>query len=483
MGLRVNTNQSSLTALRMLQNSDKSLQTSLQRLSTGLRINKAADDPSGLVISEQLRAQVNSLQQASHNAQNAANLVNTGEAALQEVNTLLIQIRESAVFALNTGGSSAEQVDAEQDAVDNAIAAIDRIAATTRFATRHLLNGESGFNIRSKSTEISDLNPISVSWDPRTSDTSFSLTVTQNASQATLSAVGGSGIVASGGPLTLRVTGGLGTEDITVPSGGTLTVFQEAVNLLRSHTGIYASAGMLYSEEFGSDEMIRIEQVGGTGTFSGAGGGVLGQGQFVDDTGVDVAATINGVNVNSEGNKISVVSNIFSGQINMTPGHAAGAYSFTIRESGLTFQLSNQGRGTDRAVIGLPALYSNNLGRHEATTGGVTSFGFLSTVSAGGPNDLVNDPTNALKIIDVAIDQISDVRAFLGAFVNDNVDPAIRELAVHMENLSASESTIRDLDFAAETANLTKQQILFQSGISVIAQANAIPQSVIQLLQ
>ena len=435
------------------------------------------------MISEQLRAQINSLQQASRNAQDASNLINTGEAALAEMNTLLISIRESGVFALNSGGASVEQINAEQDAVDNAIEAIDRIAATTRFATRHLLNGESGFNIRSQSTEISDLNPISVSWDPRSSETSFSLLVTQNASQATLSAVGGTGVVASGGAVTLRMTGGLGTEDISIPSGATLTVFQDAVNLLRGNTGVYASGGMLYSEEFGSEEMIRIEQVSGSGRFTGAGGAITANGEFTDDAGVNVSATINGVPVNAVGNKISVVSNIYSGSIIMEPLHAAGTYSFTIRDSGLLFQLSNQARASDQAVIGLPALYSNNLGRHETTSGGVTEFGFLSSLGSGGANDLLTDPGNALKIIDTAIDQVSDVRAFLGAFVNDSVEPSIRELAVHIENLSASESTIRDLDFATETAELTKNQILFQSGISVIAQANAIPQSVIQLLQ
>ncbi|MCA8962802.1 MAG: flagellin, partial [Planctomycetes bacterium] len=138
---------------------------------------------------------------------------------------------------------------------------------------------------------------------------------------------------------------------------------------------------------------------------------------------------------------------------------------------------------TDQATIGLPSIYSNVLGRATTTTSGITRFGYLSSVSAGGPNDLFNDPGNALRIVDVAIDQISDMRAFLGAFTNDNIEPALRELSVHIENLSASESSIRDLDFAEETAQLAKTQVLYQAGLSVIAQANAIPQGVLQLLQ
>ena len=141
MGLRVNTNVPSLTALRMVNQNDQNLATSLRRLSTGLRINVASDDPSGLVISEQLRAQISSLSQASENAQNASNLLQTAEGALSEVNSLLIGIRESLIYALNTGGASNEQISAEQDSVDQALEAIDRIASTSRFATRGLLNG------------------------------------------------------------------------------------------------------------------------------------------------------------------------------------------------------------------------------------------------------------------------------------------------------------------------------------------------------
>ena len=232
MGLRINTNIPSLTALRMLKTSDRNLSVSLERLSTGLRINRAADDPSGLVISEQLRAQISSLQQAAENASNASNLLNTAEASLDEVSALLIQIRESAIYALNTGGASIEQIIAEQDSVDQAIEAIDRIAATTRFATRSLLNGESAFNVRSQSPSILDLNPISVTFDQTTSETTFDLTVNQGASQATFSATGG-GVVASGGSVTLRVTGNEGTEDLTIPSGATVSAFESSINLLR----------------------------------------------------------------------------------------------------------------------------------------------------------------------------------------------------------------------------------------------------------
>ncbi|MEE8141985.1 MAG: flagellin, partial [Planctomycetota bacterium] len=459
------------------------LATSLKRLATGLRINEASDDPSGLVISEQLRAQIASLKQASENAQNANNLLSTTEAALAEVNSLLIQIREAAVFASNTGGASAEQINAEQDAVDQAIEAIDRIAATTRFASRQLLNGQSGFNIRNVASAITDLTPISMTFDQRSSQTTFSLVLNQNASQGLLSAVGASGMVASGGNLVLRVTGELGTEDISLATGATSATFANAINILRGNTGIYASGGVLYSEEFGSDAVVRVDKVGGSGAWSGGGGTVNNIGDFVDDLGVDAAGALNGVSARGQGNSLSVVSSVFTGSLEMSALSTPGTYTFTVRNSGLLFQLSDRAVPSDQAIIGLPNVYSNVLGRRESTTSGITQFGYLSTLTSGGKNDLLTTPGNAIKIIDVAINQISDIRAFLGAFSNDNIEPALRELSVHIENLTASESTIRDLDFAAETAELTKNQVLFQAGISVLAQANAIPQAVIQLLQ
>ncbi|MFN0056821.1 MAG: flagellin [Planctomycetota bacterium] len=484
MGLRINTNLPSMTALRRLNFADQNLQRSLERLSTGLRINRAADDPSGLIISEQLRAQISSLKQATENAQNATNLLNTTEAALTEVNTLLIKIRDAAIYALNTGGASAEQIEAEQGSVDQALEAIDRIAATTRFATRNLLNGDAGFNVRSKPTQISDLNPISVVFDQRSSETTFSLVVTRAASQAVMSAVGGSGLVASGGPVVLRVTGSFGTEDVALPSGATLTTFRESLNLMRGNLGIYASGSSLFSEDFGSDAVIRVEQVGGTGRFSGAGGVVNPTtNAFADDYGTDAAASLNGVAVRANGNHLSVVSNIFTGAMDLAQGAGTGTFEFTIRESGLKFQISNHAGNADQAIVGLPSVYSNVLGRQSTTTGNVTQFGFLSTITSGAANDLFNDPGNALRIIDVAINQISSMRAYIGAFTNDNIEPTLRELAVHIENLAASESSLRDLDFAAETAELTRTQVLYQAGLSVIAQANAIPQGVIQLLQ
>ncbi len=487
MGLRINTNPNAVTALRNLSQSDRALSKSLERLSTGLRINRASDDPSGLVISEQLRAEVASLRQAVENSEFASNLIGTAEAALNEVSSLLIKIRESAIFALNTGGTSREQVAAEQDGVDSVLASIDRISRTTRFASNHLLNGTAGFNITTMDAGIAELNPISVTFSPTSSTTTFALNVTSAATQASVSGAGVTGISASGGSVRLRLTGALGTEDIILASGASLADFTAAVNLIRSNTGVYASGSRVYSENFGTNGTIAIKQVGGTGAFTGASGAITGVGLSISSGGTNAVANIDGASISADGNLLTVTSSVYSGTMTLENSFSpTGGYpttlNFSIANSGLLFQLNTEPTAGDQEIIGLPNISTSFLGREKTTTGGFTTGGFLEEIRSGGASDLFTDAGNSVRIVDAAINKISDVRAYLGAFVADTVEPNIVSLNVAIENLVASESEIRDLDFAMETAEFTRTQVLFQAGVSVLASANTVPQSVLQLL-
>ena len=187
MGLRINTNISAIRALRTLSINDRNQSRSLERLATGLRINRGADDPSGLVISEQLRAQLRSLNQAVTNSENAAGLVTIADAALQEASDLLVSINDSIVFAQNTAGASPAQISAEQDAVDQAIQAIDRIAATTRFADRPLLNGDSEYQqLDNVPSELQNIRLRSVNFAGGEFKRDLSIDVTINPQRATL---------------------------------------------------------------------------------------------------------------------------------------------------------------------------------------------------------------------------------------------------------------------------------------------------------
>jgi flagellin len=484
MGLRINTNVAALEALRNLGLSDKAERQSLERLSTGLRINRAADDPSGLVISEQLRAQVKSLQQAIENSQNASNLLGTGEAALNEVSSLLTQIRGSVVFALNS--NSPEQVAAEQDSVDNAITSIDRIAQTTKFANKKLLDGTAAIQLTSSlGSGLAGVNVQNAQFDG-TSALSFAVQLTQVASRA-----GGTGLASAFSSAVsasvLRITGANGTEDITLASGATVTAFNDSVNAFTGDTGVYASAGLLYSVEYGSDQTISVEVTSGTLQLGGA--TVDSTTGVLSDSGQDAVASFQGARLSAHGNKLRILSSFFTGDITLRDDVTTGsALGFKIRKSGLVFQLNTSEAISDRERIGLRNMDSSTLGSLVRSIPGqagntVAVGGFLSSLVSGGSNDLRTDPENALRIIDNVINQITDTRAYIGAFQRFTIDTNTSSLGVAATNLAASESDIRDLDFAAETSQLTKTQILFQAGTAVLGQANQVAQSVLTLLR
>lgn len=490
MSLRINTNAASLTALRNLRNSEHLEQRSLQRLSTGLRINSAADDPSGLVISEQLRNQVASIKQALRNSQDASNMIGTTEAALGEVSSLLTQVRESVVFALNTGGNSPEQIQAEQDSVDNLLGSIDRIAETTSFASRKLLDGSSA--IKSSGVVgagIKDMDVKSVQFDGK-GDLSFSIAIQSAAERAH---VLDAGFSAAENGTVIRLTGALGTEEISLGSSfDTADVtanqaFDDAINAVTGSTGVYASNGSLFSTEYGSDASVTVQVVSGQVTL--ADGSTLdSSSSAASDDGADVDAFVNGAHVAAQGNKLHLVSSFLTADFTLADGaDAASDTSFSVKNSGLAFQLNQGAALSNRERLGIRSVDTSTLGGPAQTLRGVggvdqTVGGFLSSLMSGGENDLTADPTNALRIVDAAIADVNGVRAYLGSFKSGTIDTNMNSLSVAAENLEASESTIRDLDFAAETTELTRTQILYQSGIAVLAQANVMSQSVLSLL-
>lgn len=470
MGLRINQNINAVNALRNLKHADRLQSTSLERLSSGLRINRASDDPSGLVISEQFRAQIGGIEQALENTQFSQNLLNTTEAALQEVSDLLIKIRESAIFAKNSGGTSDEQVAAEQDAVDSAVSAISRIANSTRYGRVDLLNGAADFISSGVSAGVTDMALRSVYFG-NASTAVFTAVVTQSAQQATTTA---GNFTAAGG--TIRITGSLGTEDVAINSSlGTAGVVS-AINEFRDFTGVYGSGTSIYSENFGSDEMVRVQVI--TGTYSGVQG---------IDNGQDVGLNLDATTVEADGLNVRFNSKFLKGEFTFaaTAGQTLTSHSIGVRESGLTFQLGNEALASDQITIGVGSIDPLFLGSDTISrpAGGGTVGGFLDSLVSGGANDLTTEPGNAVKILDEALDQVNGLRAFLGAISNDTLDPNTRSLSVALENIVASESSIRDLDFASETAEFTRAQILFAAGTSILASANLVPQTVLSLLQ
>ncbi len=502
MGLRINTNVSALGALRNLHVSTRNQGRSLERLSTGLRINRASDDPSGLVISEQLRAQVSSLKQAVSNSQNAAGLIGTTDAALQEVADLLSGIKDSAVFALNEGGSSTQQLAAEQAAVDQAIGAISRIANTTRYAGRNLLDGSSGFQfLSSAAPAINDLRIRRFDFAAGVTSAKVTLSV---ATVATRRLIHFAGAGASGA--VIRITGNRGTAELSlVPLAGEAAVI-DAINKVAGSTGVFADdrpfEAHAFAEEFGSKSLNDIRVVSGTmvDTFGTHGAG---ESLFVEAKGVDGVVVVAGQSFKGDGRFFDIHTEMFSFSFNFAespdtppafPGYStvSGAHSFKLSNSGLNFQLNERAQGTDSVRIGIGSVVASALGAeaivdriatHSGAPAGTTQFGFLESLKTGGANDLDTNPGNALKTVNQAIDQVSALRGVLGALQARTIEPNIEALGVAIENLTAAESAIRDLDFAEETSTFTRAQVLFQAGTAVLASANLIPRSVLTLLR
>ncbi|MHC4606636.1 MAG: flagellin N-terminal helical domain-containing protein [Planctomycetota bacterium] len=526
MGLRIHTNSAAVNSLRLLNVHSRSLERSLERLSTGLRINHAADDPSGLVISEQLRAQLRAMEQASTNSQNATNMISIADAALQEVSDLLISIQDSIIFAQNTGGATEEEIAAEQASVDQAISAIDRIANTTRYADRNVLNGAAEYQqISGLPTELQNINVRSLEFFGETTRT-LNVSVDANPQRGTVQLAGASAV----GQTTVRITGDRGTQDVVVASGANATTIASAINNVAGFTGVYASGGTnlyLRTEEFGADALVKIEVI--EGTISGAAAGFL---QTLDDsTDIGQMVTTAGVTALSAGTsdttgfdfgrdvEVSFEGESFTGTglgVNILTANASFAFEidpdevttdnqtvpalvnsgnpvgFTVANMGLQFQLNEQPLPTDRLGFGIQSVNAGRLGfetfrdRIEEAVGDfasqLTMGGFLTSIQTGQANDLSTDPDNAAAIIGGAIDQVTNMRGFLGALQADHIEPNLSVVENQIVNLTASLSDIRDLDFAEETINLVRQQILMEAGVMTLASANMIPQSILDLL-
>ncbi len=505
---RINTNVSSLLAQRILGQNNKNLTQSLERLSTGLAINRGGDNPAGLIASENLRSELASIDAAIGNAERADQVVNIAEGGLQEINTLLLEVQSLVTETANNAGLSKEEKDANQLQVDSIIQTIDRIANVTNFQGTKLLNGSFDFNITSQNTAVSDfeINAAKLEFgDTRT----VQVLVTGSAQHAGLYLSAGStsiNLSAGSNRLTLEIAGVDGSREFSFASGTTLADAATQLNTFKSVTGVSARASgngiILKSTDFGSSQFVSVKVTSDGGindASSGAGStaGIYtlssvnenaivssGSTAFVSatnairDTGQDVSAIINAVDATSNGTTARINTEFLDLSIDLTTTGAQTLSSFnafTITGGGAKFILGPDVDISNQVSIGIGNVASRNLGSKSA--------GFLDDLASGASNNLVNgNLETGQKIIDTAINQVSSLRGRLGAFQKNIVGATIRALGVAFENTSAAESSIRDTDFASETAKLTRSQILVNAASNTLAIANAQPQSVLSLL-
>ncbi len=397
MALTINTNVSSLTAQRNLNTSQGSLSTSLQRLSSGLRVNSAKDDAAGLAIAERLSAQVRGLNVASRNANDGISLAQTAEGALGKVTESLQRIRELAVQSANAT-NSADDRKALQNEVSQLRDEIDRVAKQTSFNGTKLLDG--------------------------------SLT------GATFQIGSGSG------------------ENITVAS---LT---------------NASADKLSSVTYGEGDVADIS-TGAISTLTAVTAGTL-------------AITVDGTEY-----ELSALAVANSAEERL--GQVAEAINRRSSDTGVTAYLSKEDDGDYAIAFRSSKLDSSDAaaavsfgGFTVATTGVADASLTITAAASEGVDELsvetVEDAWLAIKQIDDALDQVNGARATLGA-VQSRFETAVANIAIQSENTAAARGRILDADFAAETANLSRAQVLQQAGTAIVAQANQLPQQVLQLLR
>ena len=483
MAQAINTNLPSLNAQRNLDHSQASLTTSLQRLSSGLRINSAKDDAAGLSISERMGSQIRGLNQAARNANDAISLAQTTEGNLSEISNVLQRIREIAVQSANDTNTTADRTSLQNE-VTSLTQEIDRIAASAQFNGSNLLDGS--FTSKTFQVGANAGQSISVAISgARNQDLGLTGSATITGAVTSTSAKA-AGTNISGIAIAAAADDGVSWVGSS-QSGATSTLaMANAINLSSGTTGVSAKATTSMTSTTITGQAKAI--IAGTIVLNGV------------DIGA-IATTTTAANRNSQ---MIIAINAKSASTGVVAtGVTATTYKLTAADgrninftSNVTGSTTGHSLAADVAVITGISISSTaavtNYGQLTLTAGkDITTTGTWDSIAAatyaktGSSSVDVSSQTlssSAIAQIDVAIDTINTQRAGLGT-VQTRFDTVIANLKTTSENVSAARGRIRDTDFAAETASMTRNQVLQQAGVAMLAQANALPNIVLSLLK
>ncbi len=472
---RINTNVAAMTAQRGLNKSQKTLSSTLQRLSTGLRINRGADDPAGLIASEGLRSEISGINQAIDNSSRASNVISTAEGALSEVANLLLNIKSLVVQAANSGALSREEIDANQLQVDSAVESVTRISNTTTFAGLKLINGS--LDYVTSGVAGSAITSLQISQANFGTNAAIPVQVTVITSGRPAELQFRASAIAN--TVSLEIAGNDGVQVLTFTSGTAASAIAYAVNRVTDTTGVtadlinssVAASGItLRSNGYGSKNFVSVHALSGAFTTTDPAGVADAR-----QTGVDVIATVNGALTTGDGLNVRLNTTALDMELTLDKSFGAATTSFAVTGGGALFQLGAQVASNQQVNIGIQSVSASKLGD--------STVGFLNDIVTGGDKTLTGgDSALASRVIEKAIRQVAVLRGRLGAFERNTIETNMNSLSVALENVTSSESSIRDADFAAETSALTRAQILTQAGTSVLSTANSTPQSVLSLL-
>lgn len=481
MSLRINHNVTALNAHRNLQQNDQRMRNTLERLSSGTKINKGADGPAALVISEQMRAQIAGVTQAIDNSETAISMAQTTEANLNEINRTLVSMRQLAVHAANEGVNDDAMLQADQKELENALRTIDRIATQAEFGHRKLLDGTNGIRGYTTGGMLEFVSSGLRSKD--SSKEGYSVVVSQNAAQAkrqgsqALSAE----LIEQGEELMVIENGR--TARYLTQAGDSMEQVAAQLQSEVDHSGLQirvtvSPAGILKvtHKEFGSKPEFQVLS-STAGVLSAEAGAI----ETVSN-GQDVKGTIGGESATGEGRVLTGIKGAqhvdglrvkINGSIENLEEQGRELGRVFVAQNSLKFQVG--GNYGQTVAMDLKDVQSRQLARGLENESGYKSLADLDLRSFEGAQD-------AIRMIDAAITEVSMVRGELGAFQKNTLESNLNNLRVANENLVASESVLRDTDMAADMAHFTRDQIMTQSGMAMLAQANQVPENVLTLL-
>lgn len=518
MAMVLNTNIQSLNSQRHLSNSQSSLNTALERLSSGLRINSAKDDAAGLAISDRMTAQIRGLTQAQRNANDGISMAQTAEGALGKMSEILQRIRELAVQSANATNSASDRK-ALNDEVGQLVSELQRFASTTQFNGTTLLDGTNATNTYQVGANANQ-TIMATTTDFRTDKygayqvgdavaSGNGVAVSHAVSGTTIGAQATGALISSSGTMVLN--GPNGTANITCGTGDSAYDMAQKINA-KSETGITAEARtetMLTFEKSGSYSLKVYTTTAANGSGKIDDGNIATVSFKLDqaDTKDGLTAAANAFNevsaksgitakvsddgkglvlINDEGKNINVASESTSDPGQICMGNTSGAQTCMSLASNSSGVLTAAGQVTLDASRSFSVQASGNL----SIRAGVLNQSSVNS-SAAQSSDLqkvasldistVKGATQALRTVDKALDAVASQRAKFGA-LQSRFEYTVANLSTTIENTTSARSRIQDTDFASETANMTKAQVLQQAGTAMLAQANSLPQSVLTLL-
>ncbi|HEV2608668.1 MAG TPA: flagellin [Noviherbaspirillum sp.] len=483
----INTNIASLNAQRNLSTSSAGLETALQRLSSGLRINSAKDDAAGLAISSRFTSQIKGMNQAARNANDGISLAQTAEGALGEIGNNLQRIRELAVQSANATNSSSDRAALDAEA-SQLISEISRVSSQTSFNGVNLLDGSfanQAFQIGANAGQTINVNSIADSRATALGSNTMTLdgTVTGSTSAAAADVSAGNNVAVEA-DLTLTTAQGGTTAAFGYAADASATTIAAAINTAANGIGITATASnsaTLGSLGSAGDVTFELNGTAISATVANASDltSVL--------SAINGASSATGVTASftTNGSKNSLTLSTTDGRnIEIEDFNNSGATK-TVDFSGVSL---TGGAATDSAIRTGTVSLSSNKGQITSANAGADVFAAAGTNTSAFASlasltlSSAAGAQSAISVVDAALAQVNSTRADLGA-VQNRFSSVISNLQTTSENLSASRSRIQDTDFASETATLTRGQILQQAGTAMLAQANSLPNGVLALLR